>query len=96
MELALSVIGRLASRAKRSKTLCISGWIQEEDLGHSGASLTGHPFESYRAAEVARKALWARKRNNQVPAYLSDRSWMEFLSTTGGIERSKKLSGNSR
>jgi hypothetical protein len=38
MERALSVIGRLASRSKLSKTACLSGWIQKEESALSRLS----------------------------------------------------------
>lgn len=54
MELALSVIGRLASCSALSKTRRFSGWIQEESLTLSRTSQAGDIFECYRMPRVAR------------------------------------------
>jgi hypothetical protein len=56
MELARSVMDRLARRPMPSKTACLLGWIQENQLALSRASRAGSIFEHFSVVKVARKA----------------------------------------
>lgn len=60
MELALSVIGRLASRSKLWKIACFLGSIQEAHLALLRASLAGSIFEYFRVTGVAPRRYFSR------------------------------------